>query len=412
MDFQFAPRPAVNFAPPRWIWTNESLDAGLRREAVRAAHAKLDVATDKLQAAKQADVADKGEIAAARKALDEAMAAVTAARDQLADAPSVHAIGQPGEVLARPDSDRHGVVFRRHVMLKDVPSEAYAAVAASQSFEVAVNGRDAKAALTNTFAGSRGRLYDLRSLLVKGDNVIAVRVISHTERGLEGGEREKHPESANHLNKTPGAAFYLRATIGGSLMEVVSDGQWHVRRAPAGDWRGAKLADDKWLAAQVLAPGSIPADEGPTLPPAARKPAARVDIAAALAPALALATEPAGVRASLRAADTMQVALERPNREVVVPVRSSIATTLQALELTNGATLDARLKAASTGLAAQAAKDPAAWLDQFYRHALSRPPSEAERTAALDLLGEKANAETVADVLWAVVNLPEFQFVE
>ena len=52
------------------------------------------------------------------------------------------------------------------------------------------------------------------------------------------------------------------------------------------------------------------------------------------------------IRASLLAADPLQVALDRPNREIVMPARASAATTIQALELTNGATLNAKLQKA------------------------------------------------------------------
>ena len=45
------------------------------------------------------------------------------------------------------------------------------------------------------------------------------------------------------------------------------------------------------------------------------------------------------IRASLVAADPLAVALGRPNREQVVTSRPTVATTLQALELTNGETL-------------------------------------------------------------------------
>ncbi len=46
-----------------------------------------------------------------------------------------------------------------------------------------------------------------------------------------------------------------------------------------------------------------------------------------------------GVRASLVAADPLMVEMGRPNREQVVTTRAETATTLQALELTNGKTL-------------------------------------------------------------------------
>ena len=84
---------------------------------------------------------------------------------------------------------------------------------------------------------------------------------------------------------------------------------------------------------------------------------------------------------------------------------------MQALELTNGATLDSRLKKAAAKLAAEAANDPTAWLDRFYLQALSRPPTSAEHDLSLTLLGNPPTSESVADLVWALVNLPEFQLI-
>jgi hypothetical protein len=104
-------------------------------------------------------------------------------------------------------------------------------------------------------------------------------------------------------------------------------------------------------------------------------------------------------------------ALDRPNREVVVPVRALSATTIQALEMTNGATLDEKLKAAAAKLAPEAATDPARWVETVYRFALSRKPTDAEKKLALETLGTPVRPEGVADVLWALAMLPEFQLV-
>jgi hypothetical protein len=46
-----------------------------------------------------------------------------------------------------------------------------------------------------------------------------------------------------------------------------------------------------------------------------------------------------------------------------------------------------------------------------YRFALCREPTADELTAARDLLSEKPAAESLSDMLWAVMMLPEFQFV-
>jgi hypothetical protein len=113
----------------------------------------------------------------------------------------------------------------------------------------------------------------------------------------------------------------------------------------------------------------------------------------------------------LLAADPLQVALDRPNREVIIPVRSTAATTLQALELTNGSTLDSRLHKAAAKFAPEAARDANAWIDGIYRSAFSRPPTASEREIAAEMLGHPATADSIADFLWAIVNLPEFQLI-
>ena len=60
-------------------------------------------------------------------------------------------------------------------------------------------------------------------------------------------------------------------------------------------------------------------------------------------------------------------------------------------------------------------KNPKATPDELaewvFLRALSRKPTNGELTAAKALLGEKPTAESVADLLWAVVMLPEFQLV-
>jgi hypothetical protein len=114
------------------------------------------------------------------------------------------------------------------------------------------------------------------------------------------------------------------------------------------------------------------------------------------------------VRAALLNDDELTRALGRPNREQVVTRRDSLATLLQALELTNGKTLDAALKAGAERLVA-AGGDAA--IGRVYRAALGRAPTAAERAVARQLVGTPATAEGVADLLWAVLMLPEFQVI-
>ena len=61
--------------------------------------------------------------------------------------------------------------------------------------------------------------------------------------------------------------------------------------------------------------------------------------------------------------------------------------------------------------APDAARDPAAWLDRIFLTTLCRPPSAAEHEVTLGLLGAKPTPDALADFLWALVNLPEFQLL-
>lgn len=117
------------------------------------------------------------------------------------------------------------------------------------------------------------------------------------------------------------------------------------------------------------------------------------------------------VRASLVPADPLAVAMGRPNREQVVTSRQTSATTLQALELTNGETLAALLKTGATRLVADE-KSPKQLLTRVFEKALGREPSERETQVLLgDSPSDSATAEQMADILWAVTMLPEFQLV-
>ena len=104
-------------------------------------------------------------------------------------------------------------------------------------------------------------------------------------------------------------------------------------------------------------------------------------------------------------------ALGRPIREQVVTRRDSVATTLQFLELTNGATLDARLKFGAKKWLAKHAGKPDLLVKSLYRQALSREPTTAELKVAREILGDKPTANDVQDLLWIVLMLPEFQLV-
>jgi hypothetical protein len=118
-------------------------------------------------------------------------------------------------------------------------------------------------------------------------------------------------------------------------------------------------------------------------------------------------------RAVLATADNLTRALGRPNREQVVTQRSPVATTLQALELTNGQTLASMLSdGAAEWMRDRGGKAPApALVDEIYVRALGRPATAGEKQAALEVLGTPVRKEGIEDLLWALTMLPEFQLI-
>jgi hypothetical protein len=120
---------------------------------------------------------------------------------------------------------------------------------------------------------------------------------------------------------------------------------------------------------------------------------------------------PGKVRAALVAADPLMVALARPNREQVVTTRPTAATTLQALELTNGETLDDLLKRGAKNLLTAPSAAPGDLISTLYEKALGRKPTGPELQFAREIVGQPVQPAGVEDFLWAVTMLPEFQLI-
>ena len=115
-------------------------------------------------------------------------------------------------------------------------------------------------------------------------------------------------------------------------------------------------------------------------------------------------------RASLATSDALMRAMDRPNREQVVTQRATVATTLQALELTNGQTL-ANMLAQGAEKWSHTARTPDNLVNGLYQQALGRLPSAMEKQADLALIGSPVKKEGMEDFLWALVMLPEFQLI-
>jgi hypothetical protein len=132
---------------------------------------------------------------------------------------------------------------------------------------------------------------------------------------------------------------------------------------------------------------------------------------AAFQPPRAKGEKPIPIRAAMLNDDALTRALGRTDREQVLTHRDNLATTLQALELTNGATLDNLVKQGARNWIAKKPKSAAELIDGIYQRALCRSPTKKELAAATDFVGSEMEPEAVEDLLWSVFMLPEFQLI-
>jgi hypothetical protein len=126
----------------------------------------------------------------------------------------------------------------------------------------------------------------------------------------------------------------------------------------------------------------------------------------------ATAPEHRFIRAALVKSDELMRSLGRPNREQVVTTRSDVLTTLEALDLSNGEVFNTILGHGAAGMLKSMPKATAEDLaDTIYLRALGHRHTPGERAAARELVGSPPTPEGVADLLWVVFVLPEFQLI-
>ena len=205
-------------------------------------------------------------------------------------------------------------------------------------------------------------------------------------------------------NGTGGGPAALRMEIrcrlaDGVMRSITTDGSWEWTTAKP-DAKGGFLKDKEpndWAPAMVVTNQTTWAEaDGPFA----------AEVLAATAPA----SLPM-VRAALVKATPLMAALGRPNRDQVVTSRPSDLTTLEAILLANEQSLADEIAKGGNRILAEHGPDPDRIASWIFSAALSRPPMADEAAVARDLLGPTPTAEDVADCLWSVVMLPEFQFV-
>ncbi len=279
------------------------------------------------------------------------------------------------------------IYLRKEFTLPELPTEAAVVLTCDNAFQLQVNGQRAGEGDVHT----RSYVFDVRSKLKRGQNFIAVKAVNR----LPGDVDPKAGEAVPGTENPAGFIFVARLRAGTNVMDFGSDGSWLWSTGSA-DWNKPQIVADKWSNVAVLG--------GVTIEP--------WKLRSNFAQQALAKTGYGQVRAALVAADSLQTALGRPNREQVVTVRASTATTLQALELTNGAELARILGGGAEKVLAE--KNGAKSSDlakELYRKALGRNPTSAELNTAREILGQPVQKAGMEDLMWALAMLPEFQLI-
>jgi uncharacterized protein DUF1549/uncharacterized protein DUF1553/cytochrome c len=300
--------------------------------------------------------------------------------------PSVKWIWNQSEAASKAPPGR--VYFRKTIVLKEKPTNAVAVIVCDNSFTMYVNGEEA--ASGNDYA--RPVTKDLTRRLKAGTNVFALIAANHTpDNKLPPEGKEFGPESANPA----GLYIYVRLTEKGQRREFGTDKTWVFTEQKVENWHKPDLSDDSWTPAVELGDASL----------------GTWKMEKKIAQTLAATSLHGRIRSALVPADPLTVALGRPNREQVITSRASAATTLQALELTNGETLTRLLGQGAANLVSGGAISVGRLIDDLYLKALGRKPTAAEQKLAEQLVGNPVQKEGVEDLLWAMIMLPEFQLI-
>jgi hypothetical protein len=277
-----------------------------------------------------------------------------------------------------------GTIYLRHVInLKPtVPQSALTLIACDNAFVLYVNGKEA----VRCDDYKKIVALDLKPYLKDGRNILAV-------------------EATNLANSSPvnpaGFWFHLDAIYaqpvnGKTSFSFDSTAKWKVSptRPSGDDWKQLAFNDKTWQKAAATA--NV---DGAPWRLADRLPDPDANL------------RPKEIRAAFCAADPLTTALGRPNRDQVNTERPKASSTLMALELTNGATLNSMLDRAAKQMVAQNEITTDGLIDQVFSSALGRKPTPTELSAAKSVIGEKPSQTGVEDFLWAIVMQPEFQLI-
>jgi hypothetical protein len=282
------------------------------------------------------------------------------------------------------------VYFRKLLILDQKPTNAVCLVVCDNSFTFYLNGEEVSSG--NDFG--KPVVKDLTRRLKNGTNILAVAAINHTPDNKIPAEGKAVSEGENPA----GLYALIRWTEGGKKRELGTDKSWICSTERGTNWNKLNFDASSWAAASELGDASL----------ATWKIENKINAA--------FAANSLRVRSALVAADPLTVALGRPSREQVITSRPSAATTLQALELTNGQTLTGMLREAAGQLMARggtSSVEPNSreLIDDLYLKAFGRKPTASESKTAEEILGHPVQKEGVEDLLWTMIMLPEYQLI-
>lgn len=288
--------------------------------------------------------------------------------------PNLKSTGRWIWAVTNPASAGQVVTFRREWVLASVPAIAGAALTADNRFTLYVNGQK----LREDENWETVKTVDLDKALRVGTNWLVI-------TAANGGDA---PNPA-------GLLFEVRWQDEQNRWQSMgSDARWQWTTGAA-DGHGSIATNSDWLPALEISD-------------AAWRDRINGEMRGSLTRLMQRNTPM--VRAALVNSDLLQRALGRPNREQIVSTRPNDLSTLEAMDLSNGSLLAARLQAGAKRLVARwkNTDDLVQWL---YPSALSRIPTAAELAAAREFVGLQPTETGVEDLLWSVCMLPEFQFV-
>ncbi len=251
------------------------------------------------------------------------------------------------------------VIFWKTFELPEAPGRAVAVITCDDEYQIFVNNKK----VGEDKDWQSVEVYDVTKALKKGRNTI--RVI-----GRNGG-----------TGLSPAGLFcVLKIDVGGKSTMIGTGNDW------------------EWEAGLVRKP-AVAIPNGPWM--------ARVgdQIDGHLATPSKNAIKPA-VRASLVKSTMLMRALGRPNREQIVTTRPAELSTLQALELNNGPEFVGMLEKGAKRALAEGIT-----VEELYRSLMQRDPTPDEERLANEIVGSPPTGQGMADLLWMLLMLPEFQII-